>query len=63
MHVLRQDAQAAAAGEGRGESGPVTEFMFALMIGIVAPEPSFAARSTSKRLVTPDRLGTRKTSE
>jgi hypothetical protein len=41
----------------------VTEFMFAATIGSVAPVPSPGARSTSRRLVTPERLGTRKTSE
>ena len=31
--------------------------------GMVAPDPSPGVRSTSRRLATPDRLGTRKTSE
>jgi hypothetical protein len=42
---------------------PVTEFMFAETSGIVAVEPSPGERSTSRRLVTAERLGTRKTSE
>ena len=33
------------------------------LIGIDAPDPSSGASETSSRLVTPDRLGTRKTSE
>jgi hypothetical protein len=41
----------------------VTEFMFAETTGMVAALPSPGARSTSRRLVTADRLGTRKTSE
>jgi len=36
--------------------------MFAATTGMVAPEPSATARSTSKRLTTCDRVGTRKTS-
>jgi hypothetical protein len=37
--------------------------MFAETIGMLAPVPSSGARSTSRRLVTPDRLGIRNTSE
>jgi len=43
--------------------GPVTEFMFDETSGMVAVDPSPGARSTSRRLVTADRRGTRKTSE
>jgi hypothetical protein len=41
----------------------VTEFMFAETSGIVAVVPSPGDRSTSRRLVTDERRGTRKTSE
>jgi hypothetical protein len=41
----------------------VIEFMFAETIGTDAPEPSSGASETSSRLVTPERLGTRNTSE
>jgi hypothetical protein len=41
----------------------VTEFMFALTIGMLAPVPSFGASDTSSLLVTREREGTRKTSE
>jgi len=36
--------------------------MFATMIGMVAPEPSGAVRSTANRDVTADRVGTRNAS-
>jgi hypothetical protein len=43
--------------------GPVTEFMFAATMGIVAAVPSPGASETSSLLLTFDPLGTRKTSE
>ena len=43
--------------------GPVTEFMFADTSGMVALVPSPGDRSTSSRLATDERRGTRKTSE
>jgi hypothetical protein len=36
--------------------------MFATTSGIVVPDPSVVDRSTSRRLVTDERLGTMKTS-
>ena len=41
---------------------PATAVMFAATTGTVAPVPSAVVRSTSKREVTVDRPGTRKTS-
>jgi hypothetical protein len=41
----------------------VTEFMLEETMGIVAPVPSPGASETSRRLVTDERPGTRKTSE
>ena len=50
-HVLRQDGEPTAA-----------RVMFATTIGMGAPLPSWVLRSTSKRELTADRLGTMKTS-
>ena len=41
---------------------PATAVMLATTIGMVVPVPSTAVRSTSKREVTSERDGTRKTS-
>ena len=60
--VLRDDGSAPRRAVVSAIRRPAIAVMFATTMGIVVPLPSTVERSTSSRLDTSDRFGTRKTS-